>query len=157
MKTLSITTRIVNPQANRQVKPVVKKNLFISNLPKPEQPEEIVRQANNFLNKLETLRNEIIARDEAYKAAKHSGESNQMAHYHQLAKAISQKCLDFGRELCDQPIPTWVAGNLSKENQVMTKHAYEVIRNKMCTSLDVFESDLLPNAQLLIDFAEGRF
>jgi len=155
---LNIRTRIVHAQANLKAKPVaVKKNVFVSNLPKPENPEEIAREANNFLNTLETLRSDIITRDEAYKAAKQSGDSQQMEHYHQLAKAISHKCLEYGRELCDNPIPTWVAGNLSKENKVITKHAYEVIRNKICTSLDVFDNDLLPNARALIDFAEGRF
>jgi hypothetical protein len=141
---------------NPRVKPTLKKRHF-NGISEPENPEIIVREATNFLSSLQALRNEIIVRDEAYKAAKQSGDSQQMEHYHQLAKAISQKCLDYGRELCDNPIPNWVAGNLSKENKVITKHAYEVVRNKICTSLDVFDSDLLPNARTLIDFAEGRF
>ena len=149
---MNLRERALNPR----VKPTPKKS-HLHGMLEPESPEIIVREATNFLNSLEALRSEIIVRDEAYKAAKQSGDSQQMEHYHQLAKAISQKCLDYGRELCDKPIPTWVSGNLSKENKVITKHAYEVVRNKLCTSLDVFDSDLLPNARTLIDIAKGRF
>ncbi len=119
--------------------------------------EFIMQEANNFLNSLEDLRREIIARDEMYKAAKKSGDKNEMEKYHQLASAISQKCLDYGRVLCDNPVPQWVEANMSKDNAVISKHAYEVIRNKICASLNVFESDLLPNAHTLLSFAEGHY
>ncbi len=136
-----------------RLRPTTKKHRF-QNV--QESPEAVLREANKLLKSLEDLRHEIILRDEAYQAAKSSGDKEQMEHYHQLARDISQKCLDYGRELCEKPIPSWVSANLSKENEVITKHSYEVIRNKICASLNVFDGDLLPNARALIDFAKGK-
>lgn len=119
--------------------------------------EIVLREANNFLHSLEELRREIIVRDETYQAAKKSGDKEQMEKYHQLASAISQKCLEYGRELCEKPIPHWVEANMSKDNAIISRHAYDVVRNKLCASLNVFDNDLLPNARALIGFAEGRF
>lgn len=118
--------------------------------------EFIIQEAKAFLQTLEDLRLEIIERDEAYAVAKKSKKSSDMEHYHHLARALSHKCLNYGRELCESPIPQWVDSYLSKENIEITRHAYDVIRNKMCTSLSVFEHDLIPCAKILIDFAEGR-
>ena len=120
-------------------------------------PEFIISEAHKFLQSLEDLRNEIIARDAAFAAAKASKNSADMAHYRELAQAISKKCLDYGRDLCDAPIPNWVDGNLSKDNMEITRRAYDTIRNKICGSLKVFDSDLLPNSKILVDFAEGKF
>lgn len=141
---------------NLRFKPQLKKR-HLSVLDNTESPEMILREATNFLHSLEDLRREIITRDETYLAAKQSGNKEQMEHYHQLASVISQKCLDYGRELCEKPIPHWVTANLSKEQIDLTKHSYDVIRNKLCASLNVFDNDLLPNARTLIDVAEGRF
>ncbi len=120
-------------------------------------PEFIINEAKKFLQSLDDLRAEIIARDAAYVLAKASKNSADMAHYHELAQAISKKCLNYGRDLCEAPIPHWVDGNLSKDNIEITRYAYDVIRNKICASLNVFDSDLMPNAKILLDFAEGRF
>lgn len=120
-------------------------------------PEFIIKEAKNFLNSLDVLRNEIVLRDAAYAMAKASKSSADMVHYNELAQVISKKCLNFGRDLCDAPIPHWVEGNLSKDNIEITRHAYDVIRNKICASSSVFDSDLLPNAKILVDFAEGKF
>jgi hypothetical protein len=120
-------------------------------------PEFIIKEAKNFLNTLEALRSEIIARDAAYLAAKTNKNSAEMTHYRELAQAISKKCLDYGRDLCNAPIPHWVDGNLSKDHIEITRHAYDVIRNKICASLNVFDSDLMPNAKLLLDFSQGKF
>lgn len=119
--------------------------------------EIIVSEAKAFLGTLNDLRAELIERDAAYAKAKASKDSSDMEHYHHLAKAISQKCLNYGRELCENPFPHWVDGNLSKEHIDITRHAYDVIRNKICSSINVFDSDLLPNARILLDFAEGRY
>jgi hypothetical protein len=102
------------------------------------------------------LRNEIITRDQAYQTAKKSGSKDQMEHYHKLSSAISQKCLDYGCDLCDAPIPSWVDSDLSKEKIEIAHHAYDVIRNKLCASLSVFDDDLLPNARALVIFSEER-
>ena len=91
----------------------------------------ILQEAHNFLNSLEDLRREIIIRDATYQAAKKSGDKDEMEKYHQLASAISQKCLDYGRVLCDEPIPQWVEANMSKDNAIISKHAYNIIRNKL--------------------------
>ncbi len=121
------------------------------------EPEFIINQARAFLKSLEDLRIEIVERDAAFAKAKASKSSVDMAHYHELAKNISKKCLDYGRDLCDAPIPHWVDGNLSKDNVEITRHAYDVIRNKICASSNVFDSDLMPNAKTLLDFTEGKF
>jgi hypothetical protein len=118
--------------------------------------EFIVHEAKSFFQTLEILRLELVARDAAYAVAKKSKQRTDMQHYHHLAQEVSYKCLNYGRELCDAPIPQWVDGVLSQDNGVVTRHAYDVIRNKICASLSVFENDLLPNAKVLIDFAEGR-
>jgi hypothetical protein len=120
-------------------------------------PEFIIGEAKKFMKSLDDLRNEILVRDAAYKKAKESKNSDDMAHYRELAQTISKKCLDYGRDLCEAPIPNWVDGNLSKDNMEITRRAYDVIRNKICGSLKVFDSDLLPNAKILMDFAEGKF
>ena len=118
--------------------------------------EFILDGAKAFLQRLEHLHLELIARDAAYTVAKKSKQSADMEHYHNLAREVSQKCLDYGRELCESPVPQWVDGNLSKENTEITRHAYSVIRRKICASFKVFEHDLIPCAKILIDFAEGR-
>ena len=140
---------------NLRFKPQLKKR-HLSILGDAEAAEIMLREATNLLHTLEDLRREIIARDEVYLAAKHSGDKEQMENYHKLASAISQKCLDYGRELCEQPVPHWVTANLPNDKIAITKHSYDVIRNKLCVSLNVFDNDLLPNARALIDFAEGR-
>lgn len=122
-----------------------------------EHQEAMVREATAFLNSLESLRTEIIVRDDTFKDAKKHGDKEKMELYHKLAGEISQKCLDYGRELCDSPIPYWVDSNLSKEKIEIARHAYDVIRNKLCASLNVFDNDLLPNARALVNFAGGRF
>lgn len=121
------------------------------------EPEFILSQAKAFLKSLEDLRTEITERDAAFAKAKATKSHEDMARYHELAKNISKKCLDYGRNLCDDPIPHWVDGNLSKDNIEITRHAYDVIRNKICASSNVFDSDLMPNAKILLDFAEGKF
>ncbi len=133
-----------------------KKNNHLLEIAEHEKPEVMLKEATAFLQKLEALRLELIHRDETYASAKKNSDKEQMDHYHQLASQMSQKCLDYSRDLCDEPIPHWVEGNLSKEQMGLAKHAYEVIRNKMCASLNVFDNDLLPNARALITFAEGR-
>jgi hypothetical protein len=120
-------------------------------------PDVIIQETKNFLQTLEALRLEIVARDEAYAKAKHSKNSADMENYHQLARVISKKCLDYGRDLCDAPIPRWVDGNLSKDRIDITRHAYDIIRNKICASLSIFDNDLMPSAKILLDFAEGRY
>lgn len=142
----------MNPRFKSNAK---KSHLF--EIAEHEKPEAMLQEAIDFLHTLEDLRRELIHRDETYASAKKSGDKEQMDHYHKLASAMSQKCLDYSRELCDKPIPHWVEGNLNKEHIGLAKHAYEVIRNKMCASLNVFDNDLLPNARALITFAEGRF
>ncbi len=152
LMTLRKKEKIVNPR----FKSNAKKNHLLE-IAEHEKPEVMLQEATAFLHTLENLRLELIHRDETYLAAKKSGDKTQMNHYHELASVMSQKCLDYSRDLCDQPIPHWVEGNLTKEQVGLAKHAYEVIRNKMCASLNVFDSDLLPNARALITFAEGRF
>jgi hypothetical protein len=117
---------------------------------------EIIQHAHEFLHLLEVLREEIIIRDETFKEAKAHKDVEKMQIYHQLASEISHKCLAYGRELCEAPIPSWVDGDLSKEKIDLARHAYDVIRNKLCASLNVFDSDLLPNAKTLVMLAEGR-
>jgi hypothetical protein len=116
----------------------------------------IVNHAHEFLHSLEALREEIIIRDKTFKDAKEQKDSEKMKDYQRLAGEISQRCLDYGRELCEAPIPYWVDGDLSKEKIDIARHAYDVVRNKLCASLNVFDSDLLPNAKTLIMLAEGR-
>lgn len=116
----------------------------------------IVREANAFLKSLEDLRSEIIVRDQTFKDAKASGNKEKMDLYHKLAAEISQKCLDYGRELCEKPVPYWVDGDLSRDKVEIARHSYDVIRNKLCSSLNVFDNDLLPNAHALIRLAERR-
>lgn len=116
----------------------------------------IVREANAFLKSLEDLRAEIIVRDQTFKDAKASGDKEKMDLYHKLAAEISQKCLDYGRELCEKPIPYWVDGDLPRDKIEIARHSYDVVRNKLCSSLNVFDNDLLPNANALIRLAEGR-
>jgi hypothetical protein len=152
LNTLRKREKTVSPR----FKSNVKKNHLLQLSPH-ESPEVMLQEATNFLNTLENLRQELIARDAAYTAAKKSGNKEEMEQYRQLASVMSQKCLDYSRELCDAPIPHWVDGNLAKEKMGLAKHAYDVIRNKMCASLDVFNNDLLPNARALITFAEERF
>ena len=118
-------------------------------------PEFIIKESKAFLEKLQIIRHEIIARDKAYAKAKANGNAADMANYNKLAHAVSTKCIDYGRDLCDAPIPQWVDGSLSKDNIAITRHAYDVIRNKICASLNVFDSDLMPSARILVDFAEG--
>lgn len=139
-------------------------NLRIKKTHKQHQEEEalinqeiFVKESKIFMQTLENLRLEILARDEAYAKAKQSGDKADMENYHQLARVISQKCLDYGRELCEAPIPRWVEGNLSKDNVDITKYAYDVIRNKICASLSVFDNDLMPSIKILKDFVEGRY
>lgn len=141
---------------NPRFRPSVKKSQKFT-LGEHEKPEVMLQEATTFLHTLEDLRRDLVARDAAYLAAKQSGNTQQMEHYQQLASVISQKCLDYSRDLCDQAIPHWVDGNLSKEKVGLAKHAYDVIRHKMCASLNVFDNDLLPNARALITFCEGRF
>lgn len=117
---------------------------------------EIVEHAHSFLQSLEALREEIIVRDETFKEAKANKDAEKMALYNQMSSEISQKCLTYGRELCETPIPFWVDGDLTKEKVDIARHAYDVIRNKLCASLNVFDNDLLPNAHTLIKLAEGR-
>lgn len=116
----------------------------------------IVHEANAFLHTLEELRDEIIVRDQTFKDAKASGDKEKMDLYHKLAAEISQKCLDYGRELCDRPVPYWVDGDLPREKVEIARHSYDVVRNKLCSSLNVFDNDLLPNARALVKLAEGR-
>ncbi|MDD5228882.1 MAG: hypothetical protein PHN45_00985 [Methylococcales bacterium] len=141
---------------NPRFKSNTKKN-HLFELSAHEKPEVMLQEATDFLQTLENLRQELITRDAAYVAAKKSGDKEQMEQYRQLSSTMSQKCLDYSRDLCDAAIPHWVDGNLPKEKVGLAKHAYDVIRNKMCASLDVFDNDLLPNAHALITFAEGRF
>lgn len=117
---------------------------------------DLVSHAHDFYHSLEALRDEIIIRDETFKEAKANKDAEKMALYHQLASEISKKCLNYGRELCDSPIPYWVDGDLTKEKIDIARHAYDVIRNKLCASLNVFDSDLLPNAKTLVMLTEGR-
>lgn len=117
---------------------------------------DLIEHAHEFLHSLEELRAEIIVRDETFKEAKANKDTVKMALYHQLASEISQKCLAYGRELCENPVPYWVDGDLSKEKIDLARHAYDVIRNKLCSSLNVFDNDLLPNAHTLVRLAEGR-
>lgn len=121
-----------------------------------EHAEAILREANAFLQSLENLRAEIIVRDETFKTAKATGDKEKMDLYHRLAAEMSQKCLNYGRELCENPIPYWVDGDLPREKVEIARHSYDVIRNKLCSSLNVFDNDLLPNATALIRLAEGR-
>ena len=114
----------------------------------------IIKESLAFLAILEGLRSEIILRDEMYIAAKHSDDKSKMDEYNSASRLISQKCLDYGRELCDQSIPHWVSGHLPPEKAEIAKHAYDMIRNKICASLNVFDNDLLPNARALVAFAE---
>lgn len=137
--------------------------LKLSALKKHHQMEEeaehvaaIIREANNFLKSLEVLRDEIIIRDRTFKEAKADGDQEKMKLYHKLAAEISQKCLDYGRELCEAPIPYWVDGDLPRDKVEIARHSYDVVRNKLCSSLNVFDNDLLPNATALIHLAEGR-
>lgn len=116
----------------------------------------IVREANDFLKSLEDLRAEIIVRDQTFKDAKANGDAEKMDEYHKLAADISRKCLNYGRELCEKPIPYWVDGDLPRDKIEIARHSYDVIRNKLCSSLNVFDSDLLPNAHALIRLAERR-
>ena len=117
---------------------------------------DLIEHAHEFLRSLEELRAEIIVRDETFKEAKANKDAEKMAIYHQLANEISQKCLAYGRKLCENPVPYWVDGDLSKEKIDLARHAYDVIRNKLCSSLNVFDNDLLPNAHTLVRLAEGR-
>lgn len=117
---------------------------------------DLISHAHDFLHSLEALREEIIVRDETFKEAKANHDKEKMEHYQRLASEISQKCLSYGRELCEAPIPYWVDGDLSKEKVDIARHAYDVVRNKLCASLNVFDSDLLPNAHTLVRLAEGR-
>ncbi len=132
------------------------KNIHGKKINPVEDAEVIIRETKAFLEKLEVLRLEILARDTAYAVARQSRRSADMENYHNLAQAVSKKCIDYGRDLCEAPIPRWVDGYLSKDNIAITRHAYDVIRNKICASLSVFENDLMPSAKILIDFAEGR-
>lgn len=116
----------------------------------------IIREANDFLQSLEDLRAEIIVRDQTFKDAKANSDKEKMDLYHQLAAGISQKCLDYGRELCENPIPYWVDGDLPRDKVEIARHSYDVVRNKLCSSLNVFDNDLLPNARALVRLAEGR-
>lgn len=117
---------------------------------------QLIEHAHEFLRSLETLRAEIIVRDETFKEAKANKDPEKMELYHKLASEISQKCLAYGRELCEKPIPYWVDGDLSREKIDIARHAYDVVRNKLCSSLSVFDSDLLPNAKTLVMLTEGR-
>lgn len=116
---------------------------------------ELVSHAQDFLHALEALREEMVIRDETFREAKANGDKEKMELYHQLASELSKKCLAYGRELCEAPIPYWVDGDLSKEKIDIARHAYEVIRNKLCASLNVFDNDLLPNAKTLVHLTEG--
>lgn len=156
MKTIKLSAlrkkeKIVNPR----FKSNAKKNHLLK-IAEHDKPEIMLQDATTFLQALQELRSELIHRDEAYLIAKKSGDKAHMNHYHEVANVMSKKCLDYSRNLCEQPIPHWVEGNLTKEQMGLAKHAYEVIRNKMCASLNVFDNDLLPNARALIMFAEGR-
>lgn len=118
--------------------------------------EMVLREATAFLKSLEDLRTEMLTRDNMFKEAKQEGNKEKMVQYQTLANEISQKCLNYGRELCEKPIPHWVDSGLSKEKVEIAHHAYDVIRNKLCASLSVFDGDLLPNARALLNLAEGR-
>ncbi len=116
----------------------------------------ILRDATEFLNSLEDLRSQLVVRDAAYQEVKKTKDKEKKELYLKLSAEVSQKCLDYGRALCEQPVPYWVDAHMSKEHAAISHHAYEVIRNKICSSLNVFDGDLLPNARALVRFAEDN-
>ncbi len=112
----------------------------------------ILREAMDFLKELEGLREEVAARDAYFKKVKHSTDKEELARYQKLADEINQKCIDYGRELCDKPTPGWV-NRASREHVKLANSMYEVIRDKLCASLSVFDNSVLPNARTLVDLA----
>jgi|688.fasta_scaffold03153_9 hypothetical protein len=112
----------------------------------------ILREAMDFLNELEALREEVAARDAYFKKIKKSTDKEEMARYQKLADDVSQKCINYGRELCDKPTPMWVS-RVSREHVKLANSMYEVVRDKLCASLSVFDNAILPNARTLVDLA----
>jgi hypothetical protein len=112
----------------------------------------ILREAMDFLKELEALREEVAARDAYFKKVKHSTDKEELARYQQFAEEVNKKCLEYGRGLCDNPTPIWV-NRASREHVKLANSMYEVVRDKLCASLSVFDNAVLPNARTLVDLA----
>ncbi|MDQ5939278.1 MAG: hypothetical protein QG557_225 [Pseudomonadota bacterium] len=112
----------------------------------------ILREAMEFLKELEALREEVAARDAYFKKVKNSTDKEELARYQKFADDVSQKCINYGRGLCDNPTPLWV-NRASREHVKLANSMYEVVRDKLCASLSVFDNAILPNARTLVDLA----
>lgn len=112
----------------------------------------ILREAMDFLKELESLRAEVAERDAYLKMIKKSTDKEEIARYQKMADDISQKCINYGRELCDKPTPIWVS-RVSREHVKLANSMYEVVRDKLCASLSIFDNAVLPNARTLVDLA----
>ena len=112
----------------------------------------ILREAMEFLKELEALREEVAARDAYFKKVKNSTDKEELARYQKFADDVSQKCINYGRGLCDNPTPLWV-NRASREHVKLANSMYEVVRDKLCASLSVFDNAIMPNARTLVDLA----
>lgn len=112
----------------------------------------ILREAMDFLKELEALREEVAARDAYFKKVKNSPDKEELARYQQFADEVNKKCIEYGRGLCDNPTPIWV-NRASREHVKLANSMYEVVRDKLCASLSVFDNAVLPNARTLVDLA----
>ncbi|MEN9757256.1 MAG: hypothetical protein RL755_1443 [Pseudomonadota bacterium] len=112
----------------------------------------ILREAMDFLKELEALREEVAARDAYFKKVKNSTDKEELARYQQFADEVNKKCIEYGRGLCDNPTPIWV-NRASREHVKLANSMYEVVRDKLCASLSVFDNAVLPNARTLVDLA----
>lgn len=112
----------------------------------------VLREAMDFLKELEALREDIAARDAYFQKVKNSTDKEELARYNQFAEEINQKCIMYGRELCEKPTPMWV-NRASREHVKLATSMYEVVRDKLCPSLSIFDNAVLPNARTLVDLA----
>lgn len=112
----------------------------------------ILREAMDFLKELEALREEVAARDVYFQKVKNSTDKEELARYQKFADEVNQKCIEYGRQLCEKPTPMWV-NRASREHVKLATSMYEVVRDKLCASLSIFDNAILPNARTLVDLA----